>query len=47
MVVEYVSGAKPTFEDRPRPTSLNGPGTELDKQQVVAIAESCMSNLLT
>jgi hypothetical protein len=27
--------------------SLNGPGTELDKQQVVAIAESCMSNLLT
>jgi len=32
------------------PTSsrcINGPGTELDRQQVVTIAESCMSNLLT
>jgi hypothetical protein len=37
----------PTLEDRSRPASINEPGTELDKQQVVTIAESCMSNLLT
>src|SRR5438094_4273490 len=31
--------AMPTFEDRSRPASINGPGTELDKQQVVRSEE--------